>query len=65
MHQLHLLTHVVQVLDGYPLIANLVGRVGALPNISNWMKTRPENREEQSGYKIYFRNAFQILADQD
>jgi len=54
-----------KVLDGYPLIVNLVGRVGALPNIASWMKSRPENGKEQPGFKIYFRNAFQILEDMD
>ena len=55
----------VEVLGEYPLIANLAGRVGALPNIASWMKTRPENGKEQPGFKIYFRNAFQILEDMD
>ena len=53
----------VQVLGDYPLVHNLVRRVGALPNIQQWMKTRPENGKEDPGFKIYFRNAWRILED--
>jgi len=54
-----------KVLAGYPLISNLVGRVGALPNIASWINSRPDNGKEHPGFKIYFRNAYQILADKD
>jgi len=53
-----------KVVGEYPKIANLVGRVGALPNIENWMQTRPDNGKEQAGFKIYFRNAFKILQEE-
>jgi len=52
-----------KVLGDYPLVQNLVKRVGALPNIQQWMKTRPENGKEDPGAKIYFRNAWRILED--
>eukprot|EP00092_Neocalanus_flemingeri_P001382 GFUD01001475.1.p1 GENE.GFUD01001475.1~~GFUD01001475.1.p1 ORF type:complete len:224 (-),score=69.63 GFUD01001475.1:109-780(-) len=52
-----------KVVAQYQKIANLVGRVGALPNIENWVQTRPDNGKEQPGFKIYFRNAYKILED--
>eukprot|EP00091_Calanus_sinicus_P025622 TRINITY_DN9867_c0_g1_i1.p1 TRINITY_DN9867_c0_g1~~TRINITY_DN9867_c0_g1_i1.p1 ORF type:complete len:251 (-),score=70.86 TRINITY_DN9867_c0_g1_i1:106-777(-) len=52
-----------EVVAQYPLIANLVSRVGALPNIANWMQNRPDNGKEADGFKIYFKNAFKILKD--
>jgi len=52
-----------KVLGGYPLVENLVGRVGALPNIKQWMETRPQNGKEDPSAKIYFRNAWRILED--
>jgi len=54
-----------KVVAEYPKIANLVGRVGALPNIASWMQTRPENGKEHPGFKIYFRNAYKILEDEN
>ena len=32
-----------QLLDGCPKIQNLVERIEELPNISNWLKSRPES----------------------
>ena len=53
-----------KVVAGYPLIANLAERVGQLPNIAKWMNERPKNGKEQPGFKIYFRNAYEILKDE-
>jgi len=50
-----------QVIANFPKIANLAGRVGALPNIKCWMEERPSNPPMAEGYKIYFQNAYKIL----
>ena len=51
------------VLWKYPALANLVYRIEALPNIANWMKARPCNGEPVPDLLIFFKNAYQILAD--
>ena len=49
------------VVAAYPKIANLVGRVGAMPNIKNWMESRPADGKMHPGYKIYFQNAYKCI----
>ena len=51
------------VLWKYPALANLVYRIEALPNIANWMKTRPTNGEPVADLLIFFKNAYKILAE--
>merc|ERR1711953_338701 len=51
------------VLQTYPKLHNLVSRVGELPNIKHWMETRPAHKSPQKDSMIFFKNAYQILAE--
>jgi glutathione S-transferase len=53
------------VLAGYPGLAGLAGRVGALPAIKGWVEGRPADGKMPDGYKIYFQNAYKILQGMD
>ena len=53
------------VLAAYPKIANLAGRVGAMPNIKTWMESRPADGKMHPGYKIYFQNAYKCIKDME
>lgn len=53
------------VVAAYPKIANLVGRVGAMTNIKNWMESRPADGKMHPGYKIYFQNAYKCIKDME
>ena len=53
------------VVAAYPKIANLVGRVGAMTSIKNWMETRPADGKMHPGYKIYFQNAYKCIKDME
>jgi len=51
------------VLANYPCLSSLVSRVREMPNIKRWMETRPQNKQPQKGFMIYFKNAYKILAE--
>lgn len=51
------------VLSSFPKLSNLVSRIGQMPNIKNWMETRPANGAPQKDFLIYFKNAYKILAE--
>merc|ERR1712012_676795 len=52
-----------EIVQTYPKISSLVRRVGQIPNIENWMQTRPQNRKPTEGHTIYFKNAYKILKE--
>ena len=52
-----------EIVQTFPKISSLVRRVGRIPNIKNWMQTRPQNRKPTEGHTIYFKNAYKILRE--
>ena len=50
-----------QVVAEYPKVANLVGRVGDIPSIKNYMETRPVLGQENKDLLHLYKNIYQIL----
>merc|ERR1712117_36504 len=51
------------VLAKYPKLSNLVRRVGQIPNVKRWIDSRPQNNNPNKDFLIFFKNAFEILAE--
>lgn len=49
------------VVKQYPHLSGLVDRIASIPNIKNYIATRPPKTKENEQFMIYFKNAFQIL----
>jgi len=49
-----------EIVEQYTNIANLINRVAVLPNIKNWIDTRPPKPEENEGFMIFFNNGFNL-----
>ena len=45
----------------YPKVAELVGRVGAVPSIKNYMETRPPLGQENKDLLALYKNIYKIL----
>ena len=45
----------------YPRVAELVGRVGAVPSIKNYMETRPALGQENKDLLALYKNIYKIL----
>ena len=50
------------VVKQYPNLSGLVDRIAKIPNIKNYIETRPPKTKENEQFMIYFKNAFQILS---
>ena len=50
-----------KVLSDYPKVAELVGRVGEIPSIKNYMESRPALGPENKDLLALYKNIYQIL----
>ena len=50
-----------EVLKEFPNVADLVNRVGEIPNIKKHMETRPPIPPENDGYLLLYNNAYKLI----